>query len=245
MSLEKAYELAGRQLGMNENEQRDALKKYMKDGGVGLDPAVTAWCAGYVNSSLAQAGMQGTGSNMARSFMNWGTGVSDPRKGDIAVFSRGDPKGPYGHVGFFEGYDKDGNIIVLGGNQNDAVSRQTYAAERLLGFRRYDSSSNAPGADKEQAAAVLQKTPTAPAPRTTNPAQAEDKAGQQAIAKGIAELFGGGLKSAKPLGNVSPPGGRYGASSRMSPLSGVGIPGLGNIKKYGTPGGIESLYRKS
>lgn len=240
MSLEKAYELAGRQLGMNENEQRDALKKYMSDGGVGLDPAVTAWCAGYVNASLAQAGMQGTGSNMARSFMNWGTGVSDPRKGDLAVFSRGDPKGPYGHVGFFEGYDKDGNIIVLGGNQNDAVSRQTYEAERLLGFRRYDSASNAPGADKEQAAAVLQNTPTVPGPRTTNPAQVEDKEGMNAIAKGIAALFkNDGPKPQK----VSPPSGRYGASSRMSPLSGGGIPGLDMIQRYSTPGGIESLYR--
>lgn len=240
MSLEKAYELAGRQLGMNENEQRDALKKYMSDGGVGLDPAVTAWCAGYVNASLAQAGMQGTGSNMARSFMNWGTGVSDPRKGDIAVFSRGDPKGPYGHVGFFEGYDKDGNIIVLGGNQNDAVSRQTYAAERLLGFRRYDSSSSAPGADKEQAAAVLQNTPTVPGPRTSAIVpQVEDEAGQQAISKGIAEFLNPGTL---PL-RSPPPIERTGQSSRMSPLSGVGIPGLDMIQRYSTPGGIESLYR--
>ena len=29
----------------------------------------------------------------------------------------------------------------------------------------------------------------------------------------------------------------------MSPLSGTGIPGLGNIRRYSTPGGIESLYR--
>ena len=89
------------------------------------------------------------------------------------------------------------------------------------------------------------KSASAPAPRTSNPAQAEDRAGQQAIAKGIAALMGGGLKSAKPLGNVSPPGGRYGSSSRMSPLSGTGIPGLGSIKAYRTPGGVDRLIRKS
>ena len=89
------------------------------------------------------------------------------------------------------------------------------------------------------------KSASAPAPRTSNPAQAEDRAGQQAIAKGIAALMGGGLKSAKPLGNVSPPGGRYGSSSRMSPLSGTGIPGLGSIKAYSTPGGVDRLIRKS
>ena len=83
------------------------------------------------------------------------------------------------------------------------------------------------------------KSASAPAPRTTNPAQAEDKAGQAEIAKGIAALMGGGLKSAKPLGNVSPPSGRYGSSSRMSPLSGAGIPGLGMIKAYSTPGGVD------
>lgn len=240
MSLEQAYELAGRQLGMNENEQRQALKEYMKTGGVNLDPAVTAWCAGYINSSLAQAGLEGTGSNMARSFMNWGTGVSDPRKGDLAVFSRGDPKGPYGHVGFFEGYDKDGNIIVLGGNQNDAVSRQTYEAERLLGFRRYDSSSNAPGADKEAAGAALGSLSGQPRTPGFVP-QVEDKEGMNAIAKGIAGLFKQKSVTAK---STPPPSGRYGASSRMSPLSGGGIPGLDSIKRYSTPGGIESVYRK-
>jgi hypothetical protein len=45
-----------------------------------------------------------------------------------------------------------------------------------------------------------------------------------------------------PVGR--PPSGRYGSSSRMSPLSGTGIPGLGNIKQYSTPGGIESLYKR-
>jgi len=72
--------------------------------------------------------------------------------------------------------------------------------------------------------------------------QEEDKAGQKAISKGIADLLKQEVaKAAKPR----PPSGRYGSSSRMSPLSGVGIPGLDNIKKYSTPGGIESLYRKS
>jgi len=39
-------------------------------------------------------------------------------------------------VGFFQGYDDDGNIKVLGGNQSDSVSVQSYPSSRLLGFRR-------------------------------------------------------------------------------------------------------------
>ena len=81
------------------------------------------------------------------------------------------------------------------------------------------------------------------APRTTGLVpQVEDKAGQAEIAKGLAALLKGGAPKAP---KVNPPSGRYRASGRMSSLSGVGIPGLGSIKAYSTPGGIESLYRKS
>ena len=128
--------IASQNLGMNENDQNAALTEYLKNGGVSLDPAVTAWCAAYVNATLKQAGMEGTGSNLARDFLKWGDEVSEPQRGDIAVFSRGDPNGPYGHVGFFDGYNEDGTIRLLGGNQGDAVSYSDYSPDRLLGFRR-------------------------------------------------------------------------------------------------------------
>jgi uncharacterized protein (TIGR02594 family) len=134
------FQLAAKQLGMNERDQNAALQDYLTTGGVNLDPAVTAWCAAYVNATLAQAGMEGTGSNMARSFLDWGQEVQQPQKGDLAVFSRGDPNGPFGHVGFFDGYNEDGTIRVLGGNQGSAgeVSIANYSPDRLLGFRRAD-----------------------------------------------------------------------------------------------------------
>jgi len=72
--------------------------------------------------------------------------------------------------------------------------------------------------------------------------QAEDKAGAAAIDKALRDLFAEASAPKAPVGR--PPSGRYGASSRMSPLSGTGIPGLGNIKQYSTPGGIESLYKR-
>jgi hypothetical protein len=39
-------------------------------------------------------------------------------------------------VAFFVGFDGDGNIKVLGGNQHDRVSVTTMPASALLGFRR-------------------------------------------------------------------------------------------------------------
>lgn len=136
MGLEAAFQLAGKQIGLNERDQKAALSDYLSTGGANLDPATTAWCAAFVNATLQQTGVKGTGSNLARSFLDWGEEAKDPRRGDLAVFSRGDPSGPYGHVGFFDGYNEDGTIRVLGGNQSDAVSLGSYSPDRLLGFRR-------------------------------------------------------------------------------------------------------------
>lgn len=136
-------DIAASALGLDERGKRAALSDYLSTGGANLDPATTAWCAAFVNATLQKAGQKGTGSNMARSFMDWGQAVDKPQRGDIAVFSRGDANGPYGHVGFFEGYNPDGTIRVLGGNQGDAVSVASYSPDRLLGFRRAGDGANA------------------------------------------------------------------------------------------------------
>lgn len=128
--------VAGKALGLNEREQSAALNDYLTTGGQNLDPATTAWCAAFVNATLKQAGVEGTGKLNARSYLDWGQSVDTPQSGDVAVFSRGDPNGWEGHVGFFEGYNPDGTIRVLGGNQGDAVSVASYSPDRLLGFRR-------------------------------------------------------------------------------------------------------------
>lgn len=149
-----AYQSLARQMGLNERDQGAALSEYMANGGVNLDPAVTAWCAGAVNAALAQSGMEGTNSLAARSFMDWGSPVESPQKGDVAVFSRGAPGSGQGHVGFFDGYNDDGTIRVLGGNQGDAVSIANYSSDSLLGFRR--------GGEPMNALAAGQPSPGAP-----------------------------------------------------------------------------------
>lgn len=131
-----ALDVAGRALGLNETDKKVALQDYLETGGVNIDPAVRAWCADFVNATLAQTGKQGTGSGMARSFLEWGNPVDTPQRGDVAVFSRGDPNGPYGHVGFFDSYNPDGSLRILGGNQGNSVSYANYPADNLLAFRR-------------------------------------------------------------------------------------------------------------
>jgi hypothetical protein len=98
------------------------------------------------------------------------------------------------------------------------------------------------GDAKKYAAEVMsgKEVQTKPEPRPTGLVpQVADKRGMAAISKGIEEFL-----NPKPLPlKAPPPLTRTRRSGRMSPLSGTGIPGLGNIKRYSTPGGIESLYR--
>lgn len=144
MSLENAFRIAGQQLGLNEQDQAAAISDFISTGGQNLDPVTRAWCADFVNAALGGAGMEGTGSGAARSFMDWGQPVDQPQRGDVAVFSRGDPNGWQGHVGFFDSYNPDGTIRVLGGNQGDAVSFANYSPDQLLGFRRDGGQSAMP-----------------------------------------------------------------------------------------------------
>jgi uncharacterized protein (TIGR02594 family) len=123
-------------IGKSEQPNRAELADYLRTGGQSLDPATTAWCAAFVNASLAKSGRQGTGQMNARSFMDWGQPVDQPQPGDVAVFSRGDPNGWQGHVGFYQGVGPDGKIQVLGGNQGDSVSVAGFDPGQLLGYRR-------------------------------------------------------------------------------------------------------------
>ena len=135
MSASDLISVAETTLGWDENQQLDKLSAYMAGGGVDLDPSETAWCAGWLNATLSQVGLDGTGSLAARSFLNWGTEVSTPQLGDIVVLSRGDDPNA-GHVGIFKGFDDNGDILILGGNQGDSVSVASFSKDRLLGYRR-------------------------------------------------------------------------------------------------------------
>lgn len=93
-----------------------------------------AWCSSFVHWCLARCGVAGTGSALARSWLEWGQPLAEPRLGCIAVLTRGDPAGWRGHVGFFVARDGD-RIRLLGGNQQDSVCEHDYAADTVLGYR--------------------------------------------------------------------------------------------------------------
>lgn len=155
------FDLAASMNGKNEVPDHAAIQDYLRTGGQNLDPATAAWCAAFVNSTLQQAGIKGTGSNLARSFLNFGTPVDTPAHGDIAVFSRGAPGSGLGHVGFVDKLNPDGTIRMLSGNHGNAVGFGNYPTAGLLGYRHPGD----PSTDPQMAAVtppVGSQPPTAP-----------------------------------------------------------------------------------
>lgn len=135
-------EIATKYLGVNERDNANVIAQFIQTaGGQSLDPQQTAWCAAFVNAALHASGQEGTGSNLAKSFLGYGRAVDNPNVGDLVVSSRGDPNGMYGHVGFLVGEKRgaDGKMVylVLGGNAgaNGAVGVSEISADKVLGFR--------------------------------------------------------------------------------------------------------------
>ena len=96
----------------------------------------TPWCAAFVNYNLETSGVEGTNMATAYSFISYGQNLGDktPVYGSIAVMD-------YSHVGFVAGTNKDGRIILLGGNQGNAVNlspNSKSAVERYV----YPSGTN-------------------------------------------------------------------------------------------------------
>ena len=94
----------------------------------------TSWCSSFANWCMMQAGYPRTHSAMARSWLTWGQPLAKPRYGCVTVFWRESPNGPFGHVGFYVSETRN-HILLLGGNQDDAVSEAKQPRIRLLGYR--------------------------------------------------------------------------------------------------------------
>lgn len=92
-----------------------------------------AWCAAYVGACLERAGLASTRSLLARSYLKWGDTLAEPRMGAVAVLSRGSDPGK-GHVGFWLG-EADDTVVLLGGNQTNAVSVARFPKSRVLSLR--------------------------------------------------------------------------------------------------------------
>lgn len=90
------------------------------------------WCGGAVAHWMKASGVpRPTHWYRARAWLDWGVPLADPAVGCVVVFER---QGG-GHVGLVVGMDATGRLLVLGGNQGNAVSIAPFDRSRVVGYR--------------------------------------------------------------------------------------------------------------
>lgn len=94
-----------------------------------------SWCSSCVNWVLRRAGISGTGSALARSWLVWGEPLHNPVPGCIAVLSREDPNGWKGHVGFFLRADAGKRVPSWRESAWRGVREHFYALASVLAYR--------------------------------------------------------------------------------------------------------------
>lgn len=134
-----ALKIAISQLGTKEivgPQHNPTIVNYAKEiGATWVNDDETPWCAIFTQWVLKRAGLKYSSSALARSFESYGKATLFPKPGDIVVFWRKTKQSGLGHVGFFLGFDVDGNVFVLGGNQGNEVSIRTYPRNQVLSYR--------------------------------------------------------------------------------------------------------------
>jgi uncharacterized protein (TIGR02594 family) len=114
--------IARGELGIHEGTNADRIAEYFAATESGRQPDSVPWCSAFVNFCVQESGQEGTRSARARPWLDWGEEADDFVPGCIVVLPRGgDPS--KGHVGFFAGFDAQGNVRLLGGNQHDPVNQ--------------------------------------------------------------------------------------------------------------------------
>lgn len=90
----------------------------------------TPWCAGFVGGCLEECDIKSTKSGLALSYSNFGVRLDGPAVGAIVSMKRNGG----GHVGFVVGVNKRGQLMVLGGNQSNAVNIKPFDASRIVAY---------------------------------------------------------------------------------------------------------------
>lgn len=129
LALAKSYLGLKESAGAADNARVVAL--YALAGHPEIKHDSVAWCAAFVSAVLAKAHVKNPQTLWALDYAKWGKPLDKPILGCIGVKKR---NGGGGHVGFVVGANAK-SIILLGGNQGDAVSVAAFPREQFVAFR--------------------------------------------------------------------------------------------------------------
>ena len=101
------------------------------------------WCSSFVNWCMVQAGLPGTNSAAARSWLGYGMELDEPREGCICVIQQkvgGKDPATGSTSGFHVGFYIErgiGRVRLLGGNQSDSVKESGFglASYKVVSYR--------------------------------------------------------------------------------------------------------------
>ena len=134
------HDVAIKELGVHEIAGAEANKRiveYASHTSLKATSDEIAWCSSFTNFCVDKAGLIGTKSAAARSWLDWGVRADKPILGCIVVFERKDANNPNSaHVAICDHPDISNGIIRhIGGNQSDAVTVSRSPVAKVLGYR--------------------------------------------------------------------------------------------------------------
>jgi uncharacterized protein (TIGR02594 family) len=130
-------EIAMAELGIHEDaipgQHEPRILEYHKTTTLKATTDETPWCSSFVNWVMIKSGRQGTNSAAARSWLDWGTGLSESREGAVTVIKKKNASSDAAtgstsgfHVAFYISTTPT-HVRLLGGNQSDQVRYSNYA----------------------------------------------------------------------------------------------------------------------
>lgn len=108
--------------GFTGNSLVESARQYIGTNPTGRG---SLWCGAFMDMVLKKTGHAG-GGNLAWGYSHYGTRVSGPQVGAIAVM--------HGHVGVVSGVDANGNPIIVSGNHNHTVAEAVYPRGRISAY---------------------------------------------------------------------------------------------------------------
>ena len=117
---------AAQQLGGGYSSLVNEARRY-----IGTNPTGrrSLWCGAFMDLVLKRTGHAG-GGNLASAYARYGTRISGPQVGAIAVMGR---RGG-GHVGVVSAIDANGNPVIISGNHNHTTAESVYPRGRIYAY---------------------------------------------------------------------------------------------------------------
>ncbi|TAN51929.1 MAG: TIGR02594 family protein [Methylococcaceae bacterium] len=133
------YSIAKRELSLDVKEiighkNNPRIVAYHDTVSLSANDDETPWCSSFVNYCVKEAGLEGTNSAAALSWINWGKELDQPTTGCIVVLKRPESGPTAGHVGFYVG-KTNSEIYLLGGNQGNKVCIAPVNKNRVINYR--------------------------------------------------------------------------------------------------------------